>query len=212
MEDNFMSNLKKLLEQVDGINSEEERIKGNMDTVLNSLPIDVESELTGEVVAYLNDKFDGDFSVVSSVFDDKQYNLTVQFSPDLPTDVDTTTMKDELGDIFGCEATDVNVLSGGIEVNNIFNQETIGEEEEVHENHLEEAGTFKKVVRDGKVVKKLICPPGMKALDGKCVKMGAKEIMARKKAALKSGAKRHGKPMKAGALKSRALSMKKHTW
>lgn len=48
---------------------------------------------------------------------------------------------------------------------------------------IEEALKFKKVVRGGKVLKKLTCPPGYKSTNGKCIKMSFMEVRKRKKAA-----------------------------
>ena len=67
---------------------------------------------------------------------------------------------------------------------------------------------IKKVVRGGKVVKKVDCPPGKKAKDGKCVVMTGQEKMAKKKAAKKAAKTKKGKSQ-AGAIKKRKLSMKK---
>ncbi|MHA1766135.1 MAG: hypothetical protein ACTSVK_07720, partial [Promethearchaeota archaeon] len=67
-----------------------------------------------------------------------------------------------------------------------------------------------RVVRGGKVVKKLKCPPGYKSEKGKCVKMQAKETMRRKKAAKKAA--RTGKSKRAQASRKRARSVKKRTW
>jgi len=50
-------------------------------------------------------------------------------------------------------------------------------------NLIEEAVKFKKVVRGGKIVKKLVCPPGFKRVDKRCVKMNPMELRKRKKAA-----------------------------
>jgi len=45
--------------------------------------------------------------------------------------------------------------------------------------------TFKKIVRDGKIIKKLMCPDGFKAEDGRCVRMQSAEVRKRQKAAKK---------------------------
>ena len=66
---------------------------------------------------------------------------------------------------------------------------------------------FKKVVRDGKVVKKLVCKPGYKAQGSKCVKMSSAEKRSRSKAAIKAA--RTSKGSRAAAAKKRARSMKK---
>lgn len=50
-------------------------------------------------------------------------------------------------------------------------------------NLIEEALRFKKVVRGGKILKKLMCPPGYKSANGRCVRMSSMEIRKRKKSA-----------------------------
>lgn len=50
-------------------------------------------------------------------------------------------------------------------------------------NLIEEALKFKKVVRGGKILKKLTCPPGYKNIGGRCVRMTSSEVRKRKKAA-----------------------------
>jgi hypothetical protein len=45
---------------------------------------------------------------------------------------------------------------------------------------------FKRVIRGGKLKRKLICPTGFKAKDGRCVKMGQAEIRKRSKSAKKA--------------------------
>jgi hypothetical protein len=51
------------------------------------------------------------------------------------------------------------------------------------DNLIEEALRFKKVVRGGKILKKLTCPPGYKSTGGKCIRMSFMEVRKRKKAA-----------------------------
>lgn len=67
---------------------------------------------------------------------------------------------------------------------------------------------IKKVVRAGKIVKKVFCNDGQKAKDGKCVKMTGKEKLIRKKAAKKAVKSKKGKSS-VKANKKRAKSMKK---
>ena len=45
---------------------------------------------------------------------------------------------------------------------------------------------YKEKIRDGEKVKELDCPPNFKSLDGKCVKMSAKEMKNRSRAAHKT--------------------------
>lgn len=69
---------------------------------------------------------------------------------------------------------------------------------------------FKKVVRGGKVKRKLICPPGYKAVDGRCEKMSPQELLKRKKAAKATQRKlkaQSGKFQK--ALKKRSKSLRR---
>lgn len=42
---------------------------------------------------------------------------------------------------------------------------------------------FKKVIRGGKLLKKIACPPGFKNAGGKCTRMTQMEVRKRKKAA-----------------------------
>jgi len=58
---------------------------------------------------------------------------------------------------------------------------------------LDEKRGFKRVVRKGKIIRKLICPPGSKAKDGKCIKMSPTERIKRSRSA-----KRAQKKMSAG--------------
>jgi hypothetical protein len=51
----------------------------------------------------------------------------------------------------------------------------------------------RRVVRQGKVVKKTICPDGLKSSGGRCVKMKATEKIKRAKSAKKSARKRRSK-------------------
>jgi len=73
------------------------------------------------------------------------------------------------------------------------------------ENTLNES-RFKKVVRDGKIVKKLKCKDGYKAQDGKCVKISATESRTRAKAAKKAARSRKGK--KTQSNRARTISNK----
>ena len=50
-------------------------------------------------------------------------------------------------------------------------------------NLILELGKIKKVVRGGKIIKKLTCPPGYKSDNGRCVRMNGVEVRKRKKAA-----------------------------
>ena len=69
---------------------------------------------------------------------------------------------------------------------------------------------FKRVVRGGKVLKKLVCPIGMKAVGGKCVRMGSSEIVKRKKSTKKVQQKlKHDNSKQAKMERKRAKSIKK---
>lgn len=73
----------------------------------------------------------------------------------------------------------------------------------------EELSEVKKerVVRAGKRVRKVTCPEGKKAVNGKCVRMSASEKRTRSKSA-KKGA-RKAKSKRAATTRKRAKSMKK---
>jgi hypothetical protein len=69
---------------------------------------------------------------------------------------------------------------------------------------------FKKVIRKGKVKRKLICPPGLKAVDGKCKVMSPSEKKARKKAAILRGRKfKANKSAQVKAQRKRSKSLRK---
>lgn len=74
-----------------------------------------------------------------------------------------------------------------------------------------EEGFLKKVVRKGKITKKIICPVGvMKAKDGKCVMMKPEERKKRAKAAKKRGKLLHANiGVQKKANKKRAKSLRK---
>lgn len=75
-------------------------------------------------------------------------------------------------------------------------------------DNIEEA--FKKVIRKGKVKRKLICPPGMKAVDGKCKMMAPSEKKNRKKAGIKRGRElKANKGVLKKAMRKRAKSLRK---
>ena len=75
------------------------------------------------------------------------------------------------------------------------------EEEEIDE------ALKKRVVRKGKIVRKLMCKPGFKAMGGtKCIKMAASERRIRKKMAKRGAKKRRSK--KSAMLRHRAKSMR----
>ena len=62
------------------------------------------------------------------------------------------------------------------------------------------------VVRGGKRVKKLVCPPGKKAKDNRCVTMTAKEKITRKKAGIKAARKAKGKQAQAQRKRKRSIA------
>ena len=65
----------------------------------------------------------------------------------------------------------------------------------------------KKVIRKGKIKKKLFCQPGQKAVGGRCVTMKSKEKAKRKIKAKKGALKRRAKMSKIN--RKRKKSMKK---
>lgn len=74
---------------------------------------------------------------------------------------------------------------------------------------IDEAKT-KMVIRKGKLVKKLFCPPGFKASGGKCVKMSNKEMLKRSRATKKAQKKLQANKSKLIKMnKARMKSLKK---
>ena len=65
----------------------------------------------------------------------------------------------------------------------------------------------KKVVRGGKIMKKVVCPDGKKNVGGKCVRMRNVEKLKRSKTAKKAAKKKKGKL--AAIQRKRARSMRK---
>ena len=53
-------------------------------------------------------------------------------------------------------------------------------------NQLIQEITAKRMVRGGRIIKRLDCPPGSKLVSGRCVRMGSSEVRTRMKAALKA--------------------------
>lgn len=78
----------------------------------------------------------------------------------------------------------------------------LGVESEVYEQ------TKKTVVRGGKKVRKLICKAGYKASGNKCVKMSAKELMTRGKAAKKGARKAKSKKAQASMKRKKSMKLK----
>lgn len=69
---------------------------------------------------------------------------------------------------------------------------------------------WKKVIRKGKVQRKLICPPGFKAKDGHCVKMDVKSMLKMSRSAKRAQKKLHTDTSKeAKLLRKRTKSLKK---
>lgn len=75
------------------------------------------------------------------------------------------------------------------------------------EDVLDEA-RFRKVIRKGKLKRKLFCPKGFKAVGGKCVKMSPEETRKRKRATRRAAKKRIGGVL-AKALKKRKKSLRR---
>jgi hypothetical protein len=67
----------------------------------------------------------------------------------------------------------------------------------------------KKVVRKGKVVRKLDCPPGKKAKDGRCVVMKAQEKLHRKKSAKRGAIKRKSSKAKSNIARKKSARKRK---
>lgn len=84
-----------------------------------------------------------------------------------------------------------------------------GEEEDLEENLSEDELNEiakKRVVRQGKVIRRVFCRPGFKAMGSRCIKMTSKERRVRKKAARRTARKVKGK--KSSMLRHRARSMR----
>ena len=80
----------------------------------------------------------------------------------------------------------------------------------VRESVLElDEGFRKKVIRKGKVKKKLFCKPGQKAKGGKCVVMKSKERTTRKQKAKKGAIKRRGKMSRIKKKRKKAMKKRK---
>lgn len=89
----------------------------------------------------------------------------------------------------------------------IMNPEII---EELDLEDVDEAGAKRKrVVRGGKVVRKLFCPLGMKAQDGRCVRISSKEKRSRRKGARKAARTLKRKPKTARLRKLRKSLMRR---
>lgn len=84
-------------------------------------------------------------------------------------------------------------------------EETEDGEESTEDEDLDEA-IKKRVVRKGKIIRKLICRKGFKAMGGRCIKMAASERRLRAKMAKRGAKKRRAK--KSSMLRSRAKSMR----
>lgn len=67
---------------------------------------------------------------------------------------------------------------------------------------------FKKVIRKGKIKRKLFCPPGFRAQEGRCIKMSPEEVRKRKKATKRAAKKKKGAVL-SRMLKKRKKSMKR---
>ena len=90
-----------------------------------------------------------------------------------------------------------------------MNDKILEELEILTSDHINEI-EWKKVIRKGKVIRKLMCPDGYKAVDGRCMKMSPQETIKRKKAAKKNARKmKADKGAQNRSLKKRAKSMRK---
>ena len=76
------------------------------------------------------------------------------------------------------------------------------------EEYLDE-GVRKKVIRKGKIKKKLFCQPGQKAVGGRCVTMKSKEKARRKIKAKKSALKRKAKQSKINRKRNKSMRKRK---
>ena len=76
------------------------------------------------------------------------------------------------------------------------------------EEYLDE-GVRKKVIRKGKIKKKLFCQPGQKAVGGRCETMKSKEKARRKIKAKKSALKRKAKQSKINRKRNKSMRKRK---
>ncbi len=75
---------------------------------------------------------------------------------------------------------------------------------------LPEKVEWKRVIRQGKVIRKLICPAGFKAKGGKCVKMSPQETIKRKKSSKIAQRKLQHDPGKVKKMeRKKAISLRK---
>ena len=72
---------------------------------------------------------------------------------------------------------------------------------------LNELGKIKRVVRNGKLIKRRFCPKGYKLEKGRCVRMSGTERMKLRRAAIRRARKMKAKRMQ--ILRKRKLSMKR---
>lgn len=104
--------------------------------------------------------------------------------------------------------TDMDVEYEELEKSGEFEDSFIDDEEDgsVPEDGDLTEWVKKKVVRKGKIIRRIFCKPGFKAMGGKCVKMAAKERRVRKRAAKRTARKAKGH--KSSMLRHRARSMR----
>lgn len=68
---------------------------------------------------------------------------------------------------------------------------------------------FKRVVRNKKLVKKKVCRPGYKLVNGKCVRMDASEKRNRKKSAKKASRKRRASKSRSTRKRQKSLAKRR---
>lgn len=74
-------------------------------------------------------------------------------------------------------------------------------------NSLDEA--FKKIIRNKKMIRRKVCRPGFKLVDGRCKKMSSTERITRRKSAKKASRKRRSSKAKANRNRKKSLLKRK---
>lgn len=96
-----------------------------------------------------------------------------------------------------------------MDINKILKEINVYISDYINPNEVNEI-EWKRLIRKGKVQRKLICPDGFKAQDGRCVKMSPQETIKRKKSAKKRAKKlKVDKGKIAKLLRKRAKSLRK---
>lgn len=98
------------------------------------------------------------------------------------------------------------ITDSDVEYDEEYDEEETEDGEEITEDENLDEAIKKRVVRKGKIIRKLICRKGFKAMSGRCIKMAASERRLRAKMAKRGAKKRRAK--KSSMLRHRAKSMR----